>query len=149
MDHGSTPRQPAAPLVLIVDDDPAIRDICARSLGAAGYRTATAESGEEAMRVIAEGELPGLVILDLVMPHTDGFATMHTLRSERRTARVPILVLTGLAYHVEAATRRLGATAFCTKPLDLKRLESQVHRLCPLPAGPTTPRPETPTSNRP
>jgi two-component system, OmpR family, response regulator len=148
MDQRSTPKQPAAPLVLIVDDDPGVRDICARSLGAAGYRTATAASAEEAMQAMA-AELPGLVILDLLMPGTDGFATMHTLRSEQRTARVPILVLTGLAYHVEAATRRLGASAFCTKPLDLKRLEAQVRRLCPLPAGPTTPRPEGPTSHRP
>lgn len=148
MEQRNTPT-PAAPLVLIVDDDPGVRDVCARCLEAAGYRTATAGSAAEAMEAMTKGEVPGLVILDLMMPGTDGFATMHTLRQEHRTAKVPILVLTGLAYHVEPATKRLGASAFCTKPLDLKRLEAHVRRLCPLPGTPATPRPGVPPSQRP
>jgi len=148
MEQRNIPK-PAAPLVLIIDDDAGVRDICARCLEAAGYRTVAASSAAEAMRSLAEGELPGLVILDLMMPGTDGFATMHTLRQERRTAKVPILVLTGLDYHVEAATRRLGATAFCTKPLDLRRLEAQVRKLCPLPGASATPRPGVRPSQRP
>jgi len=148
MEQRNTPK-PATPLVLIIDDDPGVRDICARYLEAAGYRTASAASAEEAMQTIAAGELPGLVILDLMMPGTDGFATMHTLRQEQRTAKIPILVLTALAYHVEPATKRLGASAFCTKPLDLRRLEAQVRRLCPLPGTSATPRPGVPPSQRP
>jgi two-component system chemotaxis response regulator CheY len=121
----------APPLVLIVDDNADARDICTRILEAAGYRTATATSGAEALASL-EKEVPGLVVLDLSMPEMDGFTAAHMIRKQPRTARLPVLVLTGLSANVEEAARRAGGTAFVTKPIDPARLLAAVRRLCPL-----------------
>jgi DNA-binding response OmpR family regulator len=122
----------SAPLVLVVDDNRDTLVICARTLKAAGYRTATAASGEEGLALI-EALKPALVVLDLAMPGMDGFTTAHRIRSSRDASRTPILVFTGLATpEMEVAARRAGGTAFCTKPLEPKRLLAEVRRLCPV-----------------
>ena len=78
--------------VLIADDDEATRELVARVLRQAGYSTAQARDGEEALlrtRVLD----PGLIILDLLMPGVDGFEVLRTLRHEGR--RTPVVILTG------------------------------------------------------
>jgi CheY-like chemotaxis protein len=78
--------------VLVVDDDEATREIVTRHLRRAGYSTVEARDGEEALlrtRVL----MPGLVILDLLMPNVDGFEVLRTMRSEG--IHTPIVVLTG------------------------------------------------------
>lgn len=118
------------PLVLIVDDNPDTLTICERALGAAGYRAATAASAADALARLDELR-PAVVVLDLVMPDQDGFQAARTIRA--RTGRaLPILVFTGLSTEVESQARAAGATAFCTKPLEPRRLVAEVRRLCPV-----------------
>jgi CheY-like chemotaxis protein len=119
------------PLVLIVDDNQDTLAICARTLEAAGYRTATATSGDDALARLAALR-PALVVLDLAMPGRDGFTTAQAMRERPDVARTPILVFTGLSPTLENAARRAGGTAFCTKPLEPRRLLAEVRRLCPL-----------------
>lgn len=119
------------PLVLVVDDDPGIREVCDELLARAGYDRALAASGEEAVSLL-EQRTPGLIVLDLNMPGMDGWSVAALVRKHERTARIPILVLTGLTQNVENAARRAGATAFCLKPIDSKRFVKEVKRLCPL-----------------
>jgi len=83
---------PSAGDVLIVDDDEATREMVARHLRRAGYSTAEARDGEEAL-LRARVLTPGLVILDLLMPGVDGFEVLRTIRSEGM--RMPVVVLTG------------------------------------------------------
>ncbi len=120
-----------APVVLVVDDDSDARAICQRALSAAGYRTAAAASGAEALARL-DVLTPDLVILDLAMPGTDGFATARAIRRRSGLADTPILIFTGLAEDARARAREAGATAFCTKPLEPQRLIAEVRRLCPL-----------------
>lgn len=121
-----------APLVLIVDDNEDILVICEQVLRRAGYRTATASSGQEALAKV--GELrPGLIILDLMMPGIDGFTTAHEIHSAPETAGIPIAVLTAAPASREEAAYRVGAQAFCTKPIDPARLTAIARRLCPIP----------------
>jgi two-component system chemotaxis response regulator CheY len=122
--------QAKAPLVLVVDDDPEIRDLCDMLLERAGYQPMTAASGEEAVSIL-EQTTPALIVLDLNMPGMDGWSVAALVRKHERTARIPILVLTGLTQNVENAARRAGATAFCLKPIDAKRFVKEVKRLCP------------------
>jgi putative two-component system response regulator len=72
------------------------------------------------------------VVLDLSMPGLDGFTCAHAIRNDPRTARVPVLVVTGMSANVENAARRAGGTDFVTKPIEPGRLLAAARRLCPL-----------------
>lgn len=117
-------------LVMIVDDDAEVRELAAMLLERAGYECAQAASGEEAVSLL-EQRTPALMVLDLSMPGMDGWSVAALVRKHERTARIPILVMTGLMQNVENAARRAGATAFVLKPLDPKRFVKEVKRLCP------------------
>jgi chemosensory pili system protein ChpA (sensor histidine kinase/response regulator) len=119
------------PLILVVDDDADTRDLVDMLLERAGYARAIAASGEEAVSLL-EGHTPSLIVLDLNMPGMDGWSVAALVRKHERTARIPILVMTGLTQNVENAARRAGATAFVLKPIDAKRFVKEVKRLCPI-----------------
>jgi CheY-like chemotaxis protein len=125
---GDATGETGAPLVLIVDDAPDALIICSTALKGAGYRTATASSGAEALAFL-ETATPALIILDLTMPGLDGFATAHAIRNRAATAWTPILIATGMPQAVEEAARRVGGTAFCMKPIQPKRLVAEVAHL--------------------
>jgi len=106
--------------VLIVDDDPIVADSLADFLGDAGYATATAGDGAEALSMLADAEASrgkafGIVILDLNMPRTDGTTLLKKLRDDH-PAVAPI-VLTGFG-KIESAVEaiKLGAVDYLTKP---------------------------------
>ncbi len=81
------------PTVLIVDDDPHVRDTIAPILEQAGYRAFTAADGQEGIQQARE-HLPHLIVLDLLMPKVNGFDVVATLREDVRTRGIPIIVLT-------------------------------------------------------
>ena len=83
---------PAKP-VLVVDDDPDIRESLCALLQGEGYATITAENGAEAVAQMQEHQ-PCFVILDLMMRGMDGFDVAAALKADEKTAHVPILVLT-------------------------------------------------------
>ena len=122
---------PKRPLVMVVDDDADTRELCDLLLERTGYERALAASGEEAVSLL-EQHTPALIVLDLNMPGMDGWSVAALIRKHERTARIPILVMTGLGQNVENAARRAGATGFCLKPLDSKRFVKEVKRLCPV-----------------
>ncbi len=90
------------PYVLIVDDDPDILENILTVLETQPYRLATARDGKKCMEMIEE-KIPDLLILDLLMPHMDGWGVIREMRSEPRFSNVPIMVLTTV---VEDASRR-------------------------------------------
>jgi len=127
---------PLSPLVLVVDDDPGIREGLARELRAAGYTATTASDGDEAFTTFRATN-PELVLTDLAMPQSDGFALISAIRGVSRT---PILVLSvrgGEPDKIRALD--LGADDFVTKPFSvgelLARVRAQLRRSS---GGPTT-----------
>jgi two-component system alkaline phosphatase synthesis response regulator PhoP len=90
------------PYILIVDDDPDILENILTVLETQPYQLATARDGKKCMEMLAE-QVPDLLILDLLMPHMDGWGVIREMRSEPRFAGVPIMVLTTV---VEDASRR-------------------------------------------
>ena len=119
------------PLIMVVDDDADTRELVDTLLERAGYARAIAASGEEAVSLL-EQHTPALIVLDLNMPGMVGWSVAALVRKHERTARIPILVMTGLTQNVENAARRAGATSFCLKPIDARRFVKEVKRLCPL-----------------
>ncbi|MBZ4418691.1 response regulator [Myxococcus sp. RHSTA-1-4] len=99
--------------VLVVDDDAATRELVSRNLRRAGFSTAEARSGEDAI-LKARVSPPALVVLDLMMPNLDGFEVLRRLRAEK--LQVPVVVLTGKTLSSEEeALLRDGFAGFVKK----------------------------------
>jgi CheY-like chemotaxis protein len=105
------------PLVLIVDDDEAVRDSLAAVMEAFGFRTSTAGNGLEGLTAIG-AEAPSAIITDLHMPEMDGFELLTALRCAKTP--IPVIVISGgttRGYDFLGAARRMGAVATFEKPL--------------------------------
>ena len=104
-------------LVLIADDDPGLRILCAAALEDAGFRVAEAGDGRQALADFQRIH-PDLLILDVDMPLVNGFEVCSTLRSTASGSATPILIMTGLddLTSIERAFD-VGATDFITKPI--------------------------------
>ena len=116
--------------VLIVDDDPFIRKLIATTLeDVAGFRLVEAGDGVAAVEAAAR-EQPELVFLDIDMPRLDGLAACRQMRSEARTARSTIVMLTAAAGDAaEREAEDAGADLFLTKPFSPLELLNLVHGL--------------------
>ncbi|MBI4376995.1 MAG: response regulator [Elusimicrobia bacterium] len=118
------PKPASRPKILIVDDDPAIREILATQMGRLDYATATASDGEEAVRVF-RAESPDLVIMDLMMPKIDGLAACKRIRAleEKKGRRTPVLFLTARdTSHDRLSSALSGGDDFVSKPISLQEL---------------------------
>jgi two-component system KDP operon response regulator KdpE len=119
-------------VILIVDDDPAIRDSLSKELRAAGYGTTTAADGSEGVRSF-QSQIPDLVLTDLAMPRSDGFELIAAIRA---SSRVPIVVLSVRGADPDKVRALdLGADDFVTKPFSmaelLARVRAQLRRTAP------------------
>ena len=115
-------RQDAAPdqrTVLVVDDDVSIREMLVLALDLEGYRVLQAESGPEALAIVAEEQVD-LVTLDVMMPGMDGWQVADALRADRRTRDVPRIMISGMPIdHLMRACATRQAASIITKPFDL------------------------------
>ena len=121
----ATEPPPVGDLVLIVDDDPGMLDLLGRLLARDGYRVATAASGEEGIE-LTRSLHPKAVVLDVLMPHLDGWAVLSALKNDEDTRAIPVIVLTMLDDSEMAFA--LGAAEFMTKPVDRQLLASALRR---------------------
>jgi two-component system KDP operon response regulator KdpE len=114
----------ATPLILVVDDDPSIRQTLTRELALAGYDAVSAADGLEG-KALFEARQPDLVITDLAMPRADGHAVIAAVR--RADAATPIVVLS-VRGEEEDKVRALdlGADDYVTKPFSLRELLARV-----------------------
>jgi excisionase family DNA binding protein len=123
-------QQETGPVVLVVDDDSRVREFVRVNLEAAGYAVREAERAEEALAVI-EDRSPDLVLLDVVMPGTDGWQLLQ--RMQERHGSIPVIMFSGKVDERTAseATRR-GADDFVGKPFDPQQLVERARRLVPV-----------------
>ncbi len=106
------------PLALVVDDDLSLRLSMCAALAKAGFTTVEAENGREAVEIF-QSDAPDIILLDVVMPEMDGFATCTAIRSLPKGKYTPILMVTGLddTESIERAFEA-GANDFVTKPIN-------------------------------
>jgi len=116
--------QPRAP-VLIVEDDDDLREMMAQLLTLEGFRVQTAANGREALEYLERGELPNLILLDLMMPIMDGWEFRRIQSEDPKIASLPVIVLSALE---PTRTADFGGAMFLTKPLDFDRLLALVRR---------------------
>ena len=108
--------------MLVVDDDPDMTRLIAGALTSAGAVPIAAYDALQGM-VVAQREVPSLIILDLHMPAGGGLKLLEKLRNSVKTADVPVLVMTAdTADDLPRRAQELGARGFLRKPVDLIRL---------------------------
>ena len=116
------PRLSATPnRILVVDDDPTVRDLMRRFLSREGFDVVTAKDGPEGLALARELR-PSLVTLDVLMRDMDGWAVLQAFKSDPELARIPILMVTVLDEKQKGFA--LGATDYLTKPIDRAKLAS-------------------------
>jgi two-component system, OmpR family, response regulator MprA len=114
--------------VLVVDDEPGIRDSLGRALRLEGYDVATAQDGADALEQLRTGGEPDALVLDVLMPNVDGLEVCRLLRS--KGSRLPVLMLTarsGVADRV--AGLDAGADDYVVKPFALEELLARLRAL--------------------
>jgi two-component system OmpR family response regulator len=110
--------------LLVVDDEPFLRDAVAASLRFLGFDVITAETGAEALR-LARGRPFDLVVLDVMLPDTDGFDIVRRLRRDGR--QVPVIFLTARDAQADKVTGlTLGGDDYMTKPFGLEELAARI-----------------------
>jgi signal transduction histidine kinase/DNA-binding response OmpR family regulator len=94
--------------VLLVDDDPAVREIIGRNLSEQGYDVTEAVNGADALRYVEQAR-PGVILLDLMMPRLDGFSFLDQLREMEGGTRIPVIVITAKDLSAEERNRLNGS----------------------------------------
>jgi CheY-like chemotaxis protein len=108
-----------APRVLVVEDEPENRLFIGLMLRTEGYEVVEAEDGPTALSRLRQDPMPDLILLDVMMPGLNGWQVFEQVRSDERTRRIPVVMLTALAQRsdVERAVE-LGVDGYLTKPFE-------------------------------
>ena len=116
-------------LVLVVDDDPDVRESLSQLLDAKGYPTVQAENGQRALEILKETpHLPCLIVLDLAMPIMDGYAFLR-LRAQDPALRDLPVVITSANLRAEAALKE-KIQGYLVKPVNIDRLIELIDQHC-------------------
>jgi CheY-like chemotaxis protein len=118
---------PTSPLILVVDDDTAIRDSLSDLLQDEGYEVAAVENGQEALEYLRRQQAPCLILLDLMMPVMDGFEFIGEQQADPALASIPVVVITAAG---EAKAKSVQASQVLPKPLRADQLMSAVRKFC-------------------
>jgi excisionase family DNA binding protein len=116
------------PLVLVVDDDPRLREFVRVNLELEGYTVREASSAEDALDAI-EDQAPALVLLDVVMPGVDGWQMLQ--RMQERHGSIPVIMFSGKVDSAAADAEQRGASGFVGKPFDPRQLIERAKQLVP------------------
>ena len=113
--------------VLVVDDDPTVRSLLAKTLEKEGYRVISARNGVEAL-ALAREHRPQAITLDVLMPQMDGWGALKELKADAELRDIPVIMVTVLNERGMAIP--LGAADFVTKPVDRQRLTAILRDHC-------------------
>jgi PAS domain S-box-containing protein len=119
------PSRPLGDTVLVIDDDPASREVLSQFLTRKGFRVEAAAGGAEGL-ALARKLRPRAITLDVVMPGMDGWAVLAALKADPELADVPVVMLTMV--HARQKGFRLGAADYLVKPVDPDRLAAVLRR---------------------
>lgn len=132
MGHGSRGSRKRGNLVLVIDDDIAVRDLMERRIAQDGFKVVTAKNGQEGIKLARELD-PALITLDVLMPGVDGWQVLRQLKSESKLADIPVVMCT----IVDDKNRgyALGAADYINKPIGRDNLRNVLDRYLSATAG--------------
>jgi CheY-like chemotaxis protein len=128
------PREAAReqPRILVIDDDPTVRDLMMRYLSKEGFAVVTAANGIEGLNQARDAR-PTVITLDVVMPDLDGWTVLAALKGDPALADIPVVLVTIVDDRQRGYA--LGATEYLVKPVDRRRLVESLRSLCGAAAG--------------
>jgi len=121
--------------ILIADDEPSIVALMTEILSHAGHRITTTYSGLETLKKLglepenSKVELPDLIILDIMMPHSDGYTVGTVIRNRERTRHIPILVVSALQQTSRLFDTTVHVEGFMSKPFSPEDLIGKVAKI--------------------
>jgi CheY-like chemotaxis protein len=127
---------PPTPVVLLVDDEPEVRNLFMEVLNADGITSVQAATAEHAWAILESGLVPSAVLLDLQMPGMGGLGFLLQLRADARYAGLPVTIVTGDSYiarTTRSAVEALGASV-SFKPLTFEEILALAYRMIGSPA---------------
>src|SRR3954464_8701278 len=125
-------RPKAGPLVLLVDDDDKVLAPGRVNLEFEGYTVREAGSAQQGLEAIAEAK-PDLVLLDVMMPHVDGWEMLRQIQDQYGAGAIPVIMFSGQAdEQAQLQATSSGAQAFVGKPFDLQQLIDQTKQIAPV-----------------
>lgn len=110
-------------VVMVVDDDPEIRDVLDMVLRVEGFEPLSACDGNDALAQLRDGAEPRVILMDLMMPGMNGPELIAALRADPTMVRIPVVILSGDATAFDTA-RALGANGCLMKPVELDQITS-------------------------
>ena len=123
------------PRVLLVDDYPDAREMYTEYLEFSGFEVVEAGNGMEALQRAVDSA-PDIILMDLSLPVMDGWEATRRLKADRRTARIPVVALTGHALAgISEGARRAGCDAFVTKPCLPEDLVKEIRKVLEQPSS--------------
>jgi CheY-like chemotaxis protein len=118
--------------ILVVDDEPDVVTYLSAVLKDAGYETAEAANGEEALSKMAAGK-PDLITLDITMPEMTGVRTYRTLKEDTLLRKIPVIIVTGVSHEfkqfISTRTQVPPPEGYLEKPVRPEELLAEVKRL--------------------
>jgi DNA-binding response OmpR family regulator len=116
--------------VLIVEDDASIAQLLEFMMQREGYTVETCRDGRAAERRIAEGALPALAVMDVMLPYKDGFELIAVLRRQPGWARVPVLMLSAKSHEPDIVRAlEAGSNGYVVKPFQPQEVMARVRQL--------------------
>ena len=126
--RGEAKRPTTETLILLVEDDFVLRSSLSELLIAEGFRVECAADGREALRRLGRTPSPDLILLDIMLPHLDGFELRALQKRSPLVANIPVLVIS--AYDLDSqSVDELGLPPPFRKPLDVEKLLSKIRDL--------------------
>jgi len=127
------------PHVLIVEDEPAQREVLAYNIDAEGYRTTRAEDGEQALIMVDE-DTPDVIVLDWMLPNVSGIEVCRQLKARAETRAIPIIMLSARSEEIDKVRGlETGADDYVVKPYAvaelMARVRTQLRRVRPSTVG--------------
>jgi excisionase family DNA binding protein len=129
----SGPGKPArGPLVLVVDDNPNVREVVRINLEMEGYSVREAGNAEEGLAAV-EDDAPDLILLDVMMPQVDGWEMLRRVQERHGVGSIPVVMFSGqLEGTLGREAEERGAQGFVGKPFDLRALIEQTRQIVPV-----------------
>ena len=113
--------------ILIVDDNPDIREYLNEIIAELGYQPYPASTGMEALDILTENNQIDLILLDVIMPEMNGFDVLASIRKNKEYDEIRIIMLTALQYIEDKELAfKLGASDYLQKPFDIRELSARI-----------------------
>src|SRR5690348_4240036 len=116
------------PKVLVVDDDPAILEICSDLLQTEGYTVSVATNGQQALEQLRT-DPPQVILMDIMMPVLDGVEACRQVKANPVTAAIPVVLMSARTNLTRQSQELASADALVAKPFDIDHLLNTIHDL--------------------